>query len=165
MGSALEALANTPDPQPPNPSGMSALEQLANMPDNPPDQGITRNSDNSFVITPTDDESFSDTMKRAAAMGKTVTPQQIQSQAKKGLQEAPTVLAAAPAAGFAGAAGLAGLGELGAVTPKVAKAVLAHVSQPGTILKFPFGRAVEYYLLGKAGVKQSTLKQIASHLD
>jgi len=165
MGSALEALANSPDPQPPNPSGMSALEQLANMPDNPPDQGITRNSDSSFVITPKDGESFSDTMKRAAAAGKTVTPELVQAQAQKGLKQAPAVIAAAPAIGAVGAASLAGLGELGAVTPKVAKAVMAHVSQPGTILKFPFGRAVEYYLLGKAGVNQSTLKQIASHLD
>lgn len=116
MPSALEELANTPDPQPKQ-SG-SALEALLNTPD-PAEAGRTDNADGSFVITPKDGESFSDTMKRAAAAGKTVTPQMIQSQTQKGLKEAPTVLAAtaAPAVGLAAGA------ELASATPAAVKAI------------------------------------------
>src|SRR5262245_37677194 len=86
------------------------------------------------VITPNEGESFADTMKRAAAYGKTVTPQQVQQNAIKGLKEAPAVMAAAPVIGAVGAGGLALAGE-------AVPAILQHVREPGTILKFPFGRA------------------------
>ncbi len=111
MPSALEDLANTPDPQPQQSGSGSALEALINTPD-PAETGITKNDDGSFVITPKDGESFSDTMKRAAAAGKNVTPQTIQSQAQKGVKLAPTVLAAAPVAGALGTAALAAPGEI-----------------------------------------------------
>ncbi len=75
--------------------------------------GMQRNPDGSFVITPAPGESFLETMKRAAAAGKTVTPQMIQSQARKGLKDAPVVLGAAPVIGATGAASLAGAGEAG----------------------------------------------------
>src|SRR5579864_3248064 len=109
--------------------------------------GTVVNPDGSFVVTPLEGESFQDTMKRAAKAGKTVTPQVIQSQAKKGLREAPGVLAAAPAMGAAGAAALAAGGEGLMKAPDVAEAVLNHLRQPGTIVKLPFGRAIEYYML------------------
>src|SRR5207244_676290 len=80
----------------------------------------------SFVITPKDGESFSDTMKRAAAMGKTVTPELIQSQTRKGLREAPTVLAAAPAIGAAGTAALAAPGEIPGAIKAVRAMAAAH---------------------------------------
>ncbi len=63
------------------------------------------------VIVPKDDESFADTMKRAAAYGKTVTPAQINAEVKTMPAKVATVLAAAPAIGAGGAAALAGAGE------------------------------------------------------
>jgi hypothetical protein len=144
MGSALEELANSPDPQPPTSpqSGgyTSALEALANSPD-PVEQGVTRNQNNSFVITPKEGESFSDTMKRAAAAGKTVTPDLIQSQARKGLREVPTVLAAAPAIGAAGTAALAAPGEIPAAVKAVRAMVTAHPVAAQVIKKAFLGLA------------------------
>jgi len=175
---------NQPQPQAPQqsqaPQGQSAPAQgvdydaLAKQagavtPDVPADtSGITRNADGSFVITPKEGESFQDTMKRAAEVGKTVTPEMIQSQAKKGLKETPAVLAAAPVIGAAGTAALAGAGEAGAYgwehAPEIARAVLNHAKEPGTIIKLPFGRTIEYYLMAKMGLSKGAVGQIAKHL-
>jgi len=82
------------------------------------------------VITPKEDESesFEQTMRRAAAMGKSVTPQMIQSQTQKGLKLAPVVLGAAPIVGATGAAALAGAGEAVAATPQAVAAIKAMAS-------------------------------------
>lgn len=58
------------------------------------------------------DESFADTMKRAAAYGRTVTPGQLNAEEATIPGKAATVLAAAPVIGFGGTAALAGPGEL-----------------------------------------------------
>jgi hypothetical protein len=73
-------------------------------------------SENRFTITPQPGENFSDTMQRAAQAGKTVPPAEVSSQGLKGLQEAPAVLAAAPAVGMAQPAAMATLGSLLAPT-------------------------------------------------
>jgi hypothetical protein len=130
--------------------------------------GTPVNSDGSFSVQPLEGESFLDTMKRAANAGKTVSPDLIQSQTIKGLKEAPVVLASAPTMGAAGAAGIAGIGEVGGAAaeyaPTIAKAVLEHVKEPGQVFKFPYGRAAEYYLLGKLGFSGDAIKKIAAHL-
>jgi hypothetical protein len=145
-------------------------------------------SQNRFTITPQPGEDFNDTMQRAAQAGQTVTPEEISSQGWKGIKESPAALAAAPAMGFAGAAGIAGLGELaGATFTKVpggrdvatgrmlpwveqegksllrqgTEAVVSHLKQPGTILKLPFGRAIEYYALGKLGLSKADLSKVS----
>ncbi len=89
-----------------------AQAELNGQTSQPQETGITRNEDGSFVITPKEGESFADTMRRAANAGKTVTPEMIQSQTKKGLKEAPAVLAAAPVIGAAIPATEAGIAEL-----------------------------------------------------
>lgn len=76
--------------------------------------GTPIRQDGSFTVTPTEGESFSDTMRRAVAAGRTVTPQLIQQQTMTGIKDAPLALGAAATAGVAGPAMLAGAGELGA---------------------------------------------------
>jgi hypothetical protein len=73
-------------------------------------------SENRFTITPQPGEDFSDTMRRAAKFGKTVTPAEVSSQGLKGLQEVPAVLAAGAAGGMAQPAAMATLGSLLAPT-------------------------------------------------
>lgn len=48
--------------------------------------------------------------------------------------------------------------------PEIARAVLNHVKEPGTIIKLPFGRAAEYYMLSKLGLSKGAIAQIASHI-
>jgi hypothetical protein len=63
------------------------------------------------VIIPKQGESFADTMKRAAAYGKTVTPQQINAEMATAPKKVAQTLGAAPLIGAAGAAALAGAGQ------------------------------------------------------
>lgn len=63
------------------------------------------------VIVPKVGESFADTMARAAAHGKTVTPDQLNREERTMPGKAATTLAAAPVIGAAGAAALAAPGE------------------------------------------------------
>ena len=51
------------------------------------------------LVTPLPGEDFEDTMKRAAAMGKRVTPQQIQTATSAATRQVPTVLGAAALSG------------------------------------------------------------------
>jgi hypothetical protein len=74
--------------------------------------GQVSNDVGNTVIIPKDGESFADTMQRAAAYGKTVTPQQVNAELKSAPAKTATVLAAAPAIGAAGTAALAAPGEL-----------------------------------------------------
>lgn len=106
-------------------------------------------------ITPLPGESFLDTMKRAAAAGKTVTPEQITGQTIQGAKDLPTVGAAAATAGIAGPAILAGTGELGAATPAIAKAI-AEAAAAHPILTKIIVRGLEGTALG-AGLKWSHL--------
>lgn len=68
------------------------------------------------VIVPRDGESFADTMKRAAAYGKTVSPEQINAEMATAPTKVAQTLGAAPLIGAVGAAGLAGAGQLVAPT-------------------------------------------------
>jgi len=63
--------------------------------------GQITNDVGNTVIVPKENESFADTMKRAAAYGKTVTPQQINAELATAPKKAATVLAAAPVIGAA----------------------------------------------------------------
>jgi hypothetical protein len=135
---------------PPLPTGYRLIPQ--------PGPGEQINDVGNKVIVPSAGEDFGQTMKRAAAYGKTVTPDQINAEVQSAPQKVGATLAAAPAIGFGGAAALAGAGE----SPWIAKAVMDHVAQPGTILKMPYGRAVEYYLVGKLGMSKDVLAKIAA---
>lgn len=96
-------------------------------------------ADGSFHIQPIEGENFADTMKRAANAGKwlskhpDVQNQLISQQTKKGLKEAPLVLAAAPLIGAAQPAAITGAAAApGAAISRVgipaAKAVTAWAS-------------------------------------
>jgi hypothetical protein len=73
--------------------------------------GQQTNDVGNTVIVPQDGESFQDTMRRAAAYGKTVTPGQINAEMRTAPAKAAETLAAAPAIGAVGTAALAGVGE------------------------------------------------------
>jgi hypothetical protein len=75
------------------------------------------------VIVPKDGESFSDTMKRAADYGKTVTPKQIDAEMQTAPKKAAQVLVAAPLIGAGIPAAEAGLAEL----PGAGKVILDHL--------------------------------------
>jgi hypothetical protein len=74
-----------------------------------------------IVITPKPGESFSNTMQRAAAYGKTVTPTQVNAELATAPAKAAQVVMAAPAIGALGAAGL----SVGDALPSV----LAHTTE------------------------------------
>ena len=77
--------------------------------------GAQVNDVGNLVITPRPGESFADTMNRAAAYGKTVTPDQVNAEVRTAPTKALATLAAAPVIGATGTAALAGLGELPAL--------------------------------------------------
>lgn len=97
-------------------SNLSPLEQLEQQSAKPaqqaPPSGEITNDVGNTVIVPKDGESFSDTMKRAAAQGQKTTPDQINREVATMPGKAATVLAAAPAIGAGGSALLAAPGEL-----------------------------------------------------
>ena len=80
--------------------------------------GEVTNDVGNTVIVPKDGESFADTMKRAAAHGKTVTQDQRNKEMATAPKKVATVLAAAPAIGFGGTAALAIPGEIAEVAMK-----------------------------------------------
>lgn len=84
-------------------------------------RGTPVNDDSSFVITPAPGESFADTMKRAAAAGRNVTPQLLQQQTAKGVQDAPIALGAAAVAGPAILGAEAGAYDLGGSAVNLAR--------------------------------------------
>jgi hypothetical protein len=86
-------------------------------------EGEQINDVGNAVIVPKPDESFADTMARAAAHGKTVTPDQLNREVKTMPGKVATTLAAAPVIGAAGAAALAAPGE----AFNVAKQALSRV--------------------------------------
>jgi hypothetical protein len=105
----------TPQPQP---SGSLFSDQEIQAAGGQPPSGQVTNDVGNTVIVPKDGESFADTMKRAAAYGKTVTQDQINKEMATAPKKAATVLAAAPAIGFGGAASLAIPGEIADVAMK-----------------------------------------------
>jgi hypothetical protein len=80
--------------------------------DQPQDNsGTVRNDVGNKVIVPKPGESFEDTMQRAAAYGKTVTPTQINAELATAPTKAAEALVAAPVIGAAGTAALAAPSE------------------------------------------------------
>jgi hypothetical protein len=70
----------------------------------------------SGVITPKPGELFQQTIKCAAAAGKTVTPEEITGQTIEGVKKSPELLGSAAGIGVIGPAALAGAGELASAT-------------------------------------------------
>jgi hypothetical protein len=128
------------------------------------------------VIVPKDGESFADTMKRAVQYHKSLTPQQqqaaidketatIPAKAAQTLGAAATIGVVGPAADMAVTTGAVEAGAYGwEHAPEIARAVLNHAKEPGTIIKLPFGRTIEYYLMAKMGLSKGAVAQIAKHL-
>jgi hypothetical protein len=100
--------------------------------------------DGSFHVTPSEGESFSDTMKRAAKAGKGVTPDQISFQTKQGLKDAPAALAAGPAmaGGMLTAAGFAPEIAAALKPAAVATAKWAKANPVPTALAYHVARAM-----------------------
>jgi hypothetical protein len=92
-----------------------------------PSQGELINDVGNKVVVPKPGESFADTMQRAAAYGKTVTPGQINAELKTAPGKAATVLGAAPVIGAAGAAGITGLAESPTVLNKMRSLILEEI--------------------------------------
>jgi hypothetical protein len=113
-------------------------------------------------------ESDSQFMARAVEAGKHVTPDQIEKEVRgNNARTIPTLVGAAlsgPAMLTTEMGSAIGAGKLAELSKPIAQAILKHVEGPGNILKFPYGRAVEYYLLGKLGLSKSHISEIASHL-
>jgi hypothetical protein len=91
------------------------------------DTGQVTNDVGNAVIMPKEGESFDDTMKRAAAYGKTVTPAQINAETATAPKKVAQTLLAAPAIGAAGAGAISGLGEGGQALYELAIRHLAGV--------------------------------------
>jgi hypothetical protein len=110
---ADETLTNHPSVEAPPADGNPFSDPALTSPEYAQQQtGQVTNDVGNTVIVPKEGESFADTMKRAAAYGKTVTPQQINAEVRTMPGKAATVLAAAPVIGAAGAASLAAPGEI-----------------------------------------------------
>jgi hypothetical protein len=97
--------------------------------------GAQVNDVGNMVITPRPGESFDDTMRRAAAYGRTVTPQQIGAETLTMLPKAAETLAAAPAIGAGGAAALAAGGEAGSYAFQTLKNLLPDKASADQIIK------------------------------
>ncbi len=145
-------------------SNLSALEQLeqsAQKQQAPPTGEITNDVGNT-VIVPKNGESFSDTMNRAAAYGKTVTPSQISAELKTAPAKAAAVIGAAPFIGAAGTAALAGAGELPGAAERflqISEKALEHLGENypqltklAAKLGYGAGAAGAYKLLNKLGL-------------
>ncbi len=100
-----------------------------------PIPGQVTNDVGNTVIIPKQGESFADTMKRAAAYGRTVTPEQINAEVATMPGKAATTLAAAPAIGAVGAAGLTGAGELASYGLQVLKNALPDKATADQVIK------------------------------
>lgn len=163
--SPLEQLEQSAPQQaaPASSSGLSPLEQLEQSSQttmNP--SGEITNDVGNTVIVPKDGESFADTMKRAAAHGKTVTQDQINKEMATAPGKAATVLAAAPVIGAGGAAALAAPGELPAAAEKllqISSNALEHLAENYPQLtklagKLGYGAGAigAYKLLNKLGI-------------
>jgi hypothetical protein len=101
-------------------AGAVDVQPLASAP-----QGEIKNDVGNTVIVPKEDESFADTMKRAAAQGRKTTPEQINAELRTAPGKAATVLAAAPVIGAAGVTAAMTPEALGAAK----NAILKHLAE------------------------------------
>lgn len=81
------------------------------------------------IIIPKDGESFEDTMRRAAAHGKSVNQSDIDKEMATAPGKVAETVASAPAMGAAGVAALAGPGELAGATSAAIKNLLPAVTK------------------------------------
>jgi hypothetical protein len=113
-------------------------------------QGQVRNDVGNTVIVPKEGESFADTMQRAAAYGRTVTPQQINAEMATAPKKVAQTLVAAPAIGAAGTAALAGAGEAASYGYQTLKSLLPSQATVDQIIKI--GKVMrDLSLTGAAG--------------
>lgn len=97
-----------------------------------PGSGEQLNDVGNRVIVPKEGESFADTMKRAVASGRTVTPEQLGREEQTMPTKALATLGLGPIIGAGGAAALAGPGEAVAATlPRVLPATVDGVKAVG----------------------------------
>jgi hypothetical protein len=100
-----------------------------------PGSGEQLNDVGNRVIVPKDGESFSDTMARAVASGKTVTQPQIDAEMRTAPAKVAQTLTAAPVIGAAGAAALTfpphlRTGERGSYSPRsLTRALCSRISR------------------------------------
>src|SRR5437660_24092 len=97
--------------------------------------GAQVNDVGNLVITPRSGESFEDTMRRAAAYGKTVTPDQMNAEVRTMPAKAAETLVAAPAIGAVGTAALAGAGEAGSYAFQTLKNLLPDKATADQIIR------------------------------
>jgi hypothetical protein len=101
-----------------------------------PGSGEQLNDVGNRVIVPKEGESFSDTMQRAVAAGKTVTQDQINAEMKTAPAKVAQTLVAAPAIGAMMPAAEAGLGAgVDAILPRVLPGTIAGVKAVGAWAK------------------------------
>lgn len=114
------------------------------------------------VITPIEGESFSDTMKRAAAYGKTVTQAQINAEMRSAPKKVAQTLIAAPSIGLGGAAALAAPGEAAAAAPTVGRAAVVASKWASA---HPVAAAMGYHLARELGIPLPKILDVMSKFN
>lgn len=131
--------------------------------------------DGTFTVDPLPGEDNTDTMARAAKIGKAVTPAMIAAEkAKMTPARIATTLVAAPAIGVGTAAGIAGLGEGIAAAPEAVQAGLRYLGRgalPG--MQEQLGKQVliqgakslgKKFLIGEGASRIFTHKSLLSNI-
>ena len=123
-------LASQQSTAPASAPSLSPLEQLGQdiqkqqSPSAQSASGTITNDVGNTVIVPKEGESFDDTMRRAAAYGRTVTQDQINRELASAPKKIAQTLVAAPLVGAGGTAALAGAGAAGSQLPGTAERLL-----------------------------------------
>jgi hypothetical protein len=147
-GQSSTATAPTVAPRQQAPDTLPAdyFDKQENPPADPRKTGEITNDVGQKVIVPKDGESFSDTMKRAIAYHKSLTPEQQQAaldaEAKTMPKKTAQTLGAAATIGLVGPAALAAPGELAAglrAVPAVGEALMGHLEEQAAewMTKYP----------------------------
>jgi hypothetical protein len=143
---APAATATAPPQQAPDTLPADYFDKQENPPTDPRKTGEITNDVGQKVIVPKDGESFSDTMKRAVAYHKSLTPEQQQAaldaEAETMPKKTAQTLGAAATIGLVGPAALATPGELAAglrAVPAVGEAVMGHLEEQAAewMTKYP----------------------------
>jgi hypothetical protein len=140
-----QAPQSTPAPHSAQPQPQSVFEQMAQQeqqqaaiqqPNDPRKSGEIVNDVGNTVIVPKDGESFSDTVKRAVAHQKSLTPEQQQAAIDKEVATMPAktaqTLGAAATIGAVGPALLAAPGEIAEAVPSVVTHTIDGVKAIGS---------------------------------
>lgn len=143
--SSSSSSSSQPSPSPsgssPNPATAGGVDLSGGMvaqadSSDPGQSGEFTNDEGTTFIVPKDGEEFPDTLKRAVARWKGLSPEQRQDQMSRETShpaaKAAKTLAVAAGLGLAGPAALAGAGEAGAAIPSVLAHTTAGVKAIGT---------------------------------